>query len=172
MSIYVTPNWASTTTYAKNEFVRQPANSTDFYYSLTNDNLNNQPSTTSTSWDGLGTFNGLTYPRFFWKPSYQSTVNHQPRVVTIKFEDGYSQRIPQVINSDLLQFDLTFDLRDSQEAEAINHFLHFRKGSKAFLWTPFAPYNEQRLFICSTWNTTFQFYNNYTVRAQFDEVAS
>lgn len=169
MSVFVTNNWLSTTSYNTNDFVRYPVNSNTFYYSLTNANLNSIPSAASTSWGGIGSLNGITKPNFIWKPSYPLVFRHEPATNVIQFGKGYAQRIPEVVNNDLLHIEVTFDLRGLKETEAIIHFLRARNGAESFTFTPSVPYNLAKLFVCKNWTCDFVFKENYTIKATFDE---
>ena len=101
------PNWLIGTTYNKYAIVSY---NSKYYYSLRDGNVGNTPSTTlQTAWDGYIAINALILPNFFWKPSYNSIVNSEPKVVKVQFGNGYQQRIPDGINSNLLNIELQFE---------------------------------------------------------------
>ena len=173
-SIFDTVNtWAVGTTYSKNNIVLY---NNMYFYSLGNGNTGNTPtSTLGTKWDGIVSVNSDYIPDFFWKPSYASQVAHQPRIIRIKFGNGYEQRIEDGINSNLINLDLTFDNRNEDEASAILHFLFQRNTRQSFIFNVPTVYSKNTFttrFICSNWNSIYNFYNNYSIRATFEEVAA
>lgn len=172
MSVFVVNNWSSATTYNLNDIVRHPADSNTYYYSQINGNLNNTPSATSTQWGGIGSYNGISKPLFIWKASYPTSFQNEPLTTFIQFGQGYSQRIPEKINNNLVKMNVIFDNRTSKEAEAIDHFLRSRNSAESFLFTPPGIYGLQKLFLCKTWTTDYIFKDNYTIRAMFDEAVN
>lgn len=115
---------------------------------------------------------GRHKPYFFWTPSYNVQSNHEPRVKKISLGDGYEQRVKDGINNTKLDLQLSFELRSQVEATAILHFLEARGGHESFVFTPTPPFNKQLMFVCGTWNSTYNFFDNYTVSAKFIEVSA
>lgn len=143
MSLYDTETWANDTNYLKNDVVYGGEDFPRYYYAL-HDHTSNSTGEidvdiTAGHWDGIIFTQNVYYPHFFWLPSYGLTVRQQPRVKLIKFGDGYEQRIPDGINTTLLEVDYTFENRNLQETHAILHFLNTREGRISFLHTPIAP---------------------------------
>lgn len=169
MSIYNIADWVSGTTYNLNDIVKYDGK---FYYSLKNSHSAQTPAIGSIYWGGVTTHNGIVKTQFLWKPSYNHTVNMQPSIRSIRFGDGYEQRIPDGIHTTLLKLDLIFDLRNAAESTAINHFLEKRKGAESFVFTPSSPFDLSKLFVCKTWSSTYGFYDNFSIRAEFEEVPS
>jgi phage-related protein len=119
--------------------------------------------------------NAAPIAKFIWIPSYTSTVQHKPSVTTIRFGNGYEQRVSKTINPDLKTLQLNFDQRNSREARAIIHFLKQRGGVKAFAYNPGDIYSEttyRTRYVCREWETSFTFKENYSVRAKFEEVSA
>jgi phage-related protein len=168
-SIYNIPTWNSSVTYRKNEAVIY---FNKFFYSLIDNNLNEPPAFNSIYWGGVVSYNGKERPNFFWTPSYNAAVNQEPIVKTIKFGDGYEQRIPDGIHNNLIKIDLSFDKRETYETAAIIHFLTLRKGSEAFVFSLPEPYTSSRLVICRNWSNNYNFSNNYNIKATFEEVVN
>lgn len=176
MSIYSIANLA-TATYNIHDIVRYPSNTNYYYYCLT-DNLSvnigtstNIPSISSSVWGGLSSFNGILKPKFIWRTNYGVVAQHEPSTLDIKFSDGYSQRIVQNINNDLLTLDVRFELRTEKEAAAIIHFLFVRQARESFLFTPSPPHDLQKLFICKEWADQYVYYNNHSITCIFEETA-
>lgn len=169
MSIYSISNW-SAGTYNLWDIVRQPANTNNFYYSLTDGNTDT-PSTSSALWGGLSSFNGNLKAKFIWRPSYGITTEHEPKTMEVKFGDGYEQRVVNNINNDLIKLQLTFDLRTEKESAAILHFLYARRAQSSFLFTPLPPHDIEKLFICKNFNDTYVYYNNHSLSCIFEETS-
>ena len=168
MSIYNISNWAVGTTYNIYDIVKY---GNYWYYSLVNTNLAQTPASGSTSWGGVTTFNLLSKPNFHFKPSYGYNVDVEGSLKTIKYGEGYEQRIPDGINNILLKIDLVFDLRGSNETQAISHFLEKRCSlGESFVFTPLAPFNLAKLFYCRNFAVDNPFFENFTIKARFEEV--
>jgi len=167
MSIYSVSTWSNATTYNIHDIVKH---GNFYYYSETNSNLNNTPSESSSAWGGTKVYNGAVKSHFIWIPSYNHSINIEPNVKVMQYGEGYEQTVPDGINNTLLKIELTFDLRNKAEAQAINHFLEKRKGSESFVFAPSEPYNLDKLFKCRGWASNFLFYDNYSIRCRFDEV--
>lgn len=163
-NIYNVTNWEKGQSYKVNAIVK---NGSFYYYArayhFSGDTF------ISYLWDGTGLWNNETKPLFFWKPSYASDAPITPKVREVAFGDGYTQRNPDGINNVLLKLNLNFDLRTNAEATAILHFLHTRGGWESFIFTPPDPYSTKKLFICKDWATSFNFLDNYTIKAVFEE---
>ena len=165
-SIYEISTWVSGTVADKNAVYFY---SDRYYYSL-NDANHDTPSLGAGKWGGHTTYNNKTVPHFFWIPSYTASVSTEPQVDVIKFGDGYEQRTPQNISSELIKISLSFDKRDEKEVSAIAHFLHTRGAQEAFAFTPPSPYGSVKLFVCRSWDVTMNFKDNFSVKATFEEV--
>jgi phage-related protein len=174
-SIYDTIAVWSAGDFVENDIREYPANSNQYWYSLKDETGNTAPTVGSVQWGGRTTFaiqsssNTTNLPEFIWTPSYNQSAEISPRVLAVRFGDGYTQRIPDGINNNLLNLDLTFENRSEKEATAIAHFLNVRRGAEAFCYTPPSPYATQKLFICKSFTSTFVFNDNFTVSAKFEE---
>jgi len=168
INIYDISNYAAGVTYAKDDIVKSGAS---YYYSLADGNLNNTPSVSSVYWGGYRVdFNGITYPHFFWAPSYGNNVDQAPLLTTISFGDGYSQTVKKEINHNLLKIGAVFNDISLAKVSAISHFLYVRGGVETFLFTPPPPYSKLKRFKCKTWNVVDNFWNNYSIQTSFEEV--
>lgn len=170
-SIYNIPNYNSGTTYNRWDIVKS---GNFYYYSRIDSNLNNTPSASSNQWGGtsIDSIDGEEKPQFIWKPSYNGQSDHEPSITFIKFGDGYSQRVSRGINNDLLIIDYIFDLRSTSETTAIIHFLKQRNSVEMFLFTPSAPYNIEKRFVCRKFQQAPIFKDNHSIKATFEEVAA
>jgi len=166
-SIYLIDSWAPSTTYYKNKIL---TNSNLFYYtafsytsdsSLITNDINNG-NLVGYIWN-----NGVSMPYFTWKHSYKASNKNTPRIKSISFGDGYTQRVPDGINTLLLNYTLTFETRDLHEITAILHFLTVRNGTNSFCWLPPAPRSQISRFVCTEWSDIQNFYNNFSINANF-----
>ena len=57
--------------------------------------------------------------------------------------------------------------RSDSEAKAILHFLEKHRGRDQFRFTPPAPYNEEKTFICTEWKHSIKFKNNNDISVVF-----
>lgn len=108
---------------------------------------------------------------FFWKPSLGLSVEQKPNVNEISLGAGYIQIYKDGINQNLLKLNLNFSNRSDEEAYAILHFLEQHYGCVPFMFTPPAPYDTPHNFICQEWSHTYNYKNNHSVTALFEQFA-
>lgn len=177
-SIYDTvSSWNAVPTYNKYDIVKGSDNK--YYYSIIDLNNNQNPTTVGNlqvEWDGYILLNGVLYPNFFWKSSYNAKITNSPRIRYNQFGNGYQQRIPDGLNTNLIQFALNFDNRNEKETVSILHFLKERNGQEGFIYNLPNIYsktgtNLNTKFICPEWSTNYISYNNYGIEAKFVEVS-
>jgi len=113
---------------------------------------------------------GTERAEFIFVPSYSNQANSSPRTNVIQFGDGYESRQADGLSSNLLSINLSFDLRTEREATAILHFLRQRNAEESFIFSAPPPYNAEKLYVCRQWQSTFNFFDNYTISAAFNEV--
>jgi phage-related protein len=178
-SIYDTVlSWSAATTYNKYNIVLGSDNR--YYYSIIDNNVGagNNPTTLSNlgvDWDGYISLNGNLIPDFWWKPSYNAKIDNKPRIRYNQFGNGYQQRIPDGLNTSLVEFNLTFENRSELETVSILHFLRQRNGQESFIYNLPTIYskssnNLNTRFICPEWGSSYISYNNYTIDCKFIEV--
>lgn len=146
-----------------------------YYYAIIDHELDAgyPPSPSSLQWGGVTIAdNGQTKPIFFWEASYGTKPSFNPRVITNQMGDGYTQRIQDGINSNLMEIEMIFSERDFAETKAISHFLYARNGSESFLYIPPRPFQALKRFVCPDFSPTFIFYNNTTINTKFIEVVN
>ena len=176
-SIYNIPDWntPSGSTYEKNDIVKH---SGSYWYAKQDVPASQTPAEGSAYWDGVRTLALTTHsesptgtrPYFFWKPSYGVQVSNTPRAKSIRFGDGYEQRFRDGINNNLLILSISFDSVEEKEATAISHFLDDKGGVDDFFYLPPSPHQVLSKFICREWQTVFNFDNNFSVSATFEQV--
>ncbi len=172
-SIYNISEWDNNVKYKKNEIVSY----NDLYYYAKYDHTSSLSASFIQSIDNWYGYNnnpddGVSKPEFIWRPSYDGENDLSPRVKTIKFGDGYEQRVRDGINNTLIKMNLIFANRDIYEATAIIHFLYARAGSESFLFTPTQPLNKLLLFTCKEYTFVENFANNITINAKFEQVTN
>jgi phage-related protein len=167
----IPPHWDTSggVTYTKNTVVIRD----EFYYFATQDNT----STIDWSndgplyWDGVDLDDqGITKPKFFWSLTYGSPGSITPLVNVTKLGDGYEQRTTIGINNTLLTFNLGIDGMDLPLTLAVGTFLYRRFASESFLWTPPPPFSTRGKYVCRQFDLTPVFYNNFSLKAKFEEV--
>jgi len=168
-SIYQIDAWTPNTSYTKDYIVTI---NNLYYYSAFN-----QTSSASFSndlaagnWNGYIWDKGISMPFFPWRHSYKAQNKNVPKVKVINFSDGYAVRIPDGINSLLLNYNLTFENRSLTEVTAILHFLSVRNGYQSFCWLPASPRGQVWRFVCPEWGDIQDFYQNYSITASFIQV--
>lgn len=70
---------------------------------------------------------------FNYMPDYSAKVTYKPRIISAQFGDGYQQRAPDGLNHNLPTWSVTFT-RAPSVIQAIDTFLHERKGVEPFNW--------------------------------------
>lgn len=165
--IYNINNWATSTTYNVDDIVLQ----NNIYYYCTERHTSGTFATdlTAGKWNGTVTVNGQSKPFFFWKPSYNYSLDIKPAIKSIKFGDGFEQTLGDGINNILLSITLQFNERGLGEYSAILHFLHTRAGFEQFYFIPPQPFGVLKKFTCPNWRPTQNFYENYSLEAEFQE---
>jgi len=183
-SIYSVKQYYPSEEYNKNDivYVRETIGNSGipkkfkYYYSLTNAQTGNTPSTNSSAWGGFTALNSEDIPYFLWTPSYNTSANHVPRVSTVNFGNGYAQRTPDGIFTDFINLTFIFEQRNEKEATAILHFLKSRKGTESFVLKQLPPPYAQndtearKRFVCTTFNSTYTFYDNYNINTTLLQV--
>jgi len=172
-SIYNISSWdsAGNTPYSIDGIV---THNSKFYYCIQGHGITvadkHEPAVSSAYWGGSTTAEGGERYEFIWSPSYSLTANQKPEVLTIKFGNGYEQRLKEGINNNLLSLDLKFESRSTAETVAIIHFLTDKEGYKSFWFNAPTPFGVAKKFVCRDWSTNQQFDDNYTVNSKFEEV--
>ncbi len=168
VSIYNVPAWASSTLYRKHT----PVTSGGFtYYALVDHTSGSGAFSDDISkWGGIATdYNGEIKPNFIWKPDFGFKIIQKPMVKKVQFGDGYSQRIKDGINNNLLSAEMSFTKRTVDEITAIVHFLYARQGVDSFLWEVPFPFGVSKRFVCEEFPASFDFYNNHSLACKFEE---
>jgi len=105
---------------------------------------------------------------FTYIPSYGAMQKKQPKVLSMKFGDGYEQRAQFGINQNPRIWNLSFNGRTEIEANAIDSFLTTQAGVTFFNWTP--PTGSASKWICRDWDLSLVEIDCYNISASFEEV--
>lgn len=106
---------------------------------------------------------------FTYTPDFGAKVTKRPEVRSVRFSDGYEQRVSYGINTTAQVWDLTFAFRDDVEAAAIDAFLSARRGVESFSWMPPNELAAYR-FLCREWSRSVDENNLNTITARFEQV--
>lgn len=160
--------------YEKHDVVYSPVNQKHYYWSGDSSSYNKNPVEAQSNWtreNGYAKDINTEYwtRKFFWKPSIGLNVNQKPRMNEISLGAGYTQIYNDGINESLLNLDLNFNNRSDEEAYAILHFLEQHYGAIPFQFSPPAPYSRERNFVCQEWSHTYNYKNNHSISAKFEE---
>lgn len=170
------PDYSDTEYYEKNDIVLNPANQ-KYYYCKSDQTLAGQTITLEQeNWSReFGYHKDVStdfWSRdFFWKPSISLSVAQKPKMNEIGLGAGYTQIYRDGINNNLLSLDLQFNNRTDSEARAILHFLEQHYGAIPFQFNPPAPYESTKTFVCQEWNHVYNYKNNHSIRAKFEQYA-
>ena len=107
--------------------------------------------------------------RFTWTPSYGTRKTVQPRVTATKFGDGYEQRTANGINTMPRKYDLIFENKPNDVADALEAFLTARGGLESFDWMPPRETQHGR-FVCRGWDVTPTSPRTRSITCSFEEV--
>lgn len=106
---------------------------------------------------------------FTWMPDRGFTTETAPRVRTAKFGDGYSQRVADGINNLDQTWNLTFNSRSLEDADAIEAFLVSKEGAISFTWTPPGTVTEYWV-ICPKWSLVYESEFSRNISVSFEKV--
>lgn len=106
---------------------------------------------------------------FTYTPDFGAQKTTRPAVRSVKFGDGYEQRLTYGLNTQPQSWNLTFSVRDDAEANGIESFLATEAGVGWFYWTPPGAAGPLK-FVCREWQRSIDRNDMNTVSATFDEV--
>lgn len=105
---------------------------------------------------------------FIWNPSYGSRQSSSPVVRSVRFGDGYEQRLSYGLNTDLKTWDVSFDNVSTAVKDQITGFLDARQGVQNFNWA--SPEGAVGSYVCQQWDVTASGPSRWTITATFREV--
>ena len=102
-------------------------------------------------------------------PTYNAQKNNQPNVRTVRFGDGYEQRLTFGLNQNAKRWSLTFEVSET-DADTIETFLDARASDNAsFDWQPPGSSTTCK-WVCENWSKSIPYLNRATIQATFREV--
>ena len=102
-------------------------------------------------------------------PVYGAEKRSQPAVRSVKFGDGYEQRLTFGLNQNPKTWSLNWSNITEADCDTLEAFLDARAGQESFDWTP--PSGGGAKWVCREWSRTLESYNNNSVQATFEQVA-
>ena len=102
-------------------------------------------------------------------PTYNAQKRSQPNVRTVRFLDGYEQRLTFGLNQNPKVWSLTFEVSEN-DADTIETFLDARASDNAsFDWQPPGSSTTYK-WVCEQWSKSIPYLNRATIQATFREV--
>ena len=102
-------------------------------------------------------------------PTYNAQKSNQPNVRTVRFGDGYEQRLTFGLNQNPKRWSLTFEVSET-DADTIETFLDARASDNAsFDWQPPGSSTTYK-WVCENWSKSIPYLNRATIQATFREV--
>ena len=102
-------------------------------------------------------------------PTYGAQKTSQPAVRTVRFGDGYEQRLTFGLNQNPKQWSLTWNVSET-DADTIETFLDARAADAAsFDWTPLDEATSYK-WVCEQWSKSIPYNNRATITATIRQV--
>lgn len=105
---------------------------------------------------------------FTYTPSFSAALSEKPNIRTVKFGDGYEQRLAYNLNYQPKEWSLQFAMRTNTERDNILSFLRARGGVESFDWTD--PNGYAGKWVCEAWTVSQESYNFNNIDATFRQV--
>jgi phage-related protein len=102
-------------------------------------------------------------------PTYGAQKSSAPNFRIARFGDGYEQRTTFGLNQNPKQWDLTWNVSET-DADTIETFLDARAADGAsFDWTPLGESTAYK-WVCEQWSKSIPYLNRATITATFRQV--
>ena len=102
-------------------------------------------------------------------PTYGAQKSSAPNFRIARLGDGYEQRTTFGLNQNPKQWDLTWNVSET-DADTIETFLDARAADGAsFEWTPLGESTEYK-WVCEQWSKSIPYLNRATIQATFRQV--
>ena len=102
-------------------------------------------------------------------PDFGASKTSQPTVRNVQFGDGYSQRLRYGLNTDIKEWNLTWENISETDSDTIETFLEARGGAEHFDWSP-PDETETYKWICQQWSKQMTSAGLNQLTATFQEV--
>ncbi len=102
-------------------------------------------------------------------PTYGVQKRSNPQIRTVRFGDGYEQRLTVGLQQNPKTFQLTFEVSET-DADTIETFLDARADDNAsFDFTPPGEGSSSK-FVCESWSKSIPYLNRASISATFRQV--
>jgi phage-related protein len=105
---------------------------------------------------------------FTWIPDFTTSRNLDSKARRSEYGDGYGQSVTFGINAETEKWSLVLNNLTNSQRDAIRAFLRGAARTPSFEWQN--PLGETGDYICDAWTTTFNKFNNSSIRADFTRV--
>jgi len=102
-------------------------------------------------------------------PSYDAEKRSRPAVRSVKFGDGYEQRLVYGLNQNPKAWSLSWQNITEADADTLETFLDARAGQESFDWTP-PDTSTSYKWICREWSKTIPYTGRANMSAVFEQV--
>jgi len=104
-------------------------------------------------------------------PDYGFKKSSAPRVRTVRFGDGYEQRVGFGLHRNPKQYSLSWSNRSEADIDAMEKFFDNRADNnlESFNWNAPGEPSASR-YICRQWDKTIPYSGRATLTATFEEV--
>lgn len=100
-----------------------------------------------------------------------ATEDHEPRVLTAKFGDGYVQEAGDGLNADLMKMSVSWEALTPEEGQTVMDFFADLGGYRPFKFT-LPGEGVPRKFKCRKWSRRFSSFQVVDISASWEEVAN
>lgn len=104
---------------------------------------------------------------FTWFPDASISKDVEPRVASARFGDGYEQRVPLGINTQIDKWQLTFT-GNRERIDPIEAFIAAQGGYLAFDWKN--PDEQTGRYVCRSWKKQRQDSQKVILTCEFERV--
>jgi phage-related protein len=98
-------------------------------------------------------------------PDAGATKSVEPRVLAIKFGDGYSQEMADGINNIVETWSISFSNRTRTVIQAVDDMFESLGGHSPFQWT--TPEGKTKKFKCPKWSPSYNHDTDCSLSATF-----
>jgi phage-related protein len=103
-------------------------------------------------------------------PDYGAQKTSKPNVRTVRFSDGYEQRLTFGLNQNPKVWNLSFVNLTETDSDTIETFLDARASdNESFDWQPPGESTTYK-WVCEQWSKSIPYANRATIQATFREV--
>jgi hypothetical protein len=102
-------------------------------------------------------------------PAYGAEKRSRPAVRSVKFGDGYEQRLTFGLNQNPKSWALTWNNISEADCDTLEAFLDARGGQESFDWTPPDTATSYK-WICREWSKAIPYTGRANLSATFEQV--